>query len=62
MSSCKVNFEQISYHILTRESRCLVKSVFMKDQVIMLIKLVSMEDQVVIVRLVSINDEVKLFG
>ena len=46
MSSCKVNFEQISYHILTRESR-LVKSVFMKDQVIMLIKLVSMEDQVV---------------
>ena len=47
MSSCKVNFEQISYHILTRESRCLVKSVFMKDQVIMLIKLVSMEDQVV---------------
>ena len=48
MSSCKVNFEQISYHILTRESRCLVKSVFMKDQVIMLIKfIVSMEDQVV---------------
>ena len=47
MSSCKVNFEQISYHILTRESRCLVKSVFMKDQVMMLIKLVSMEDQVV---------------
>ena len=44
MSSCEVNFEQISYHILTRESRCLVKSVFMKDQVI---KLVSMEDQVV---------------
>ena len=51
MSSCKVNFEQILYpypHKIPRESHCLVKLVFMKDKVIMLInKLVSIEVQVV---------------